>query len=455
MANNNTATAAEVGIGRTEQLQIALQAMTEHDGIAEIKDIYEAIENRMSDKGFKLSQQGKDTLRAYINRDAVQAGYVDKEKNIGWKITNKGRNFLTEVIEDDEDTQEIDAYGDGSIYPYDMPEEVDIREDPQTIFEWMRKLGRKQLITDPDFQRNLVWKPEQKARFIESVLLNIPLPPLYVNQTVNGKYIIVDGLQRTSTLEEYILKDAFALQGLQVLTKLNGLRFSELSDELKTKIEDKKFFLYVIKPSVPLPMVYDIFHRINTGGTQLTRQEIRNCFYIGPATQLLKELSEQDYFKQAIGWGISDKRMKDREAVLRYLAFKLLDYKTDYKNDMDAFLGEAMKRINKMSKNKINELKQNFERVMKFAYDFFGERNFRLPTASTRGRINIALLESVSYFFSIKTDEFLQQNREKIQANYEHLLNNAEFIDAIRVSTGDTRRVINRFNLAQKILGNI
>lgn len=454
MVNNNIASAAEVGIGRTEQLRIVLQTMTERDGIAEIQDIYEAIENRMIEKGFRLSDQGKATLRSYINRDAVEAGYVFKE-NIGWKITDKGRIFLNEVIEDDQDTEEIDTYGDGSIYPYDMPKEVDIREDPQTVFEWMRKLQKGQLITDPEFQRNLVWKPKQKALFLESVLLNIPLPPLYVNQTVDGKYIIVDGLQRTSTLYEFILEDAFALQGLQVLTELNGLRFSELSAELQAKIEDKKFFLYVIKPSVPLPMVYDIFHRINTGGTQLTRQEIRNCFYIGEATRLLKELSEQEYFKQAIDWGISDKRMKDREAVLRYLAFKILDYKTDYKNDMDAFLGEAMKRINRMTEKQIDELRQDFERVMKLTFDFFGDKNFRLPTASTRGRLNIALFESVSYFFSIKADVFLQKHRKKILTNYEKLLNNKGFIDAIRYSTNDTRKVIDRFNLAQEILGSV
>ncbi len=454
MADNDMATPAEVGIGRTEQLKIAFQTIIERGGIAEISQIYEAVENEMIKKGFKLSQQGKDTLRSYINRDAAGAGYISKE-NEGWKITDKGRNFLQEVVEDDEDTQEIDAYEGGSIYPYDMPEEVDIREEPQTVFEWMRKLNRKLLITDPEFQRNLVWKPVQKARFIESVLLNIPLPPLYVNQKVDGKYIIVDGLQRTSTLDEFINKDSFALQDLQVLTALNGRRFSQLSPTLQTKIEDKKFFLYVIKPSVPLPMVYDIFHRINTGGTQLTRQEIRNCFYIGQATRLLKELAEQDYFKQAIDWGISDKRMKDREVVLRYLAFKILDYKTEYKNDMDAFLGEAMERISGMTETEIDALKQDFERVMKLTFKFFKDKNFRLPTAHTRGRINIALLEAVSYFFSITPDRVLQKNKKNIQANYKKLLKEADFIDTIRYSTSTTRRVINRFDIAQKILGKI
>ncbi len=356
----------------------------------------------------------------------------------------------TTEIRGDQDTVE---YESGSIYPYDMPEEVDVRESPQSVFEWMRKLKRGLLII-PEFQRNLVWEPEQRSKFIESVLLNIPLPPLYVNQEKDGKYIIVDGLQRTSTLEEFTT-DGFRLSKLQVLTELNGLKFSELEPRLQTRIEDKTFLIYVIKPSVPLQMVYDIFHRINTGGTQLTRQEIRNCFYIGKATELLKELSEQRYFRQAIDWGISPKRMKDREAILRYLAFRIQDYKTDYKNDMDAFLGSAMKKMNQMSDSELDELRTDFERVMRLTYEFFGEKNFRLPTDSTRGRVNIALMESVCHFFVSKSDAFLADNRVKILDNFQSLLKNDDFIDAIKVSTGDTKRVKRRFDLAQEILGKV
>jgi len=359
-----------------------------------------------------------------------------------------------DVLVTDEDTSEADTYEGGAIYPYTMPEEVDIREDPQSVYEWARKLDRGMLIIDPEFQRNLVWKPEQKSQFIESVLVNIPLPPLYVNQRSDGKYIVVDGLQRTTTLIDFV-KDQFALSELKLLKDLNGRRFTDLKPQEQARIEDRKLLIYVIKPSVPLPMVYDIFHRINTGGTQLTRQEIRNCFYIGKATRLLKELSEKDYFRRAIDNGISPKRMKDREAILRYLAFKLQDYKVDYKNDMDAFLGEAMKKINQMSLEEIESLKSDFERVMKRTYEFFGKNNFRLPTNSSRGRINIALMEAVSYFFSKKSDQFLDKHEQTIKVNFQHLLENAEFTNTVRFATGDKRRVIERFALAQQILGGV
>lgn len=359
------------------------------------------------------------------------------------------------IVEDDKDTELMDRYEDGSKYPYDMPEEVDIKEEPFTVFEWMRKYKQGQLITDPDFQRSpLVWKPEQKAKFIESVILNIPLPPLYVNQNIEGKYNIVDGLQRTTTLAEFILRDNFELTKLDVLRNLNGCKFSQLSANIQTRIEDRKMLVYVIKPSVPLAMVHDIFYRINTGGTQLTRQEIRHCLYLGEATRLLNELSEQPYFRQAIDSGISPKRMKDREAVLRYLAFTNFDYETMYK-DMDSFLGEALKRINRMTNTQRDTLRVDFARVMKLTYQFFGDRNFRLPTNFTRGTINIALLEAIGRFFSTHSDQFLHQHKNKIKANYETLLKDKAFLDAIQFSTGDKKRVLKRFEQAEKLLGEI
>ncbi len=362
------------------------------------------------------------------------------------------QNNSKDVIVTDEDTKDEDLYEHGVVYPYDMQKEVDIRDDRMSIFEWNRKLEQGKLKLDPEFQRNLVWRDEQKSNFIESILLNIPLPPFYVNQDKSGDYIIVDGLQRTSTISSFI-NNEFKLQGLDVLKELNDCSFKDLDISLKALIEDKQLQIYVIKPSVPMKMVYEIFNRINTGGTQLNRQEIRNCIYIGKATRLLNELSQKKYFKTAIGYGISSKRMKDKEVILRYLAFKIFDYKEDYKNDMDYFLVNAMKKMNSMEDSELDSLSKDFERVMKLTYNFFQNKNFRLPTENTRGRINIALLESICYFFSLKSDDFLNKNRETILSNYGQLLRNPKYIDSTRFSTGDKKRVIKRFELVQEMLG--
>ena len=371
-----------------------------------------------------------------------------------------------DVIETSEDAEEI---GKGGLYPYDPTQaDIDIRETPHTIFEIMRKYDDGRLIIDPDFQRRLVWKPEQQSRFIESIILNFPLPPFYVNETREGKYIIVDGLQRTTALHEFV-NNGFKLTGLEALPNLNGKNFYDLkvmSGAYQTKIEDKKITLYVLRPSVPMEVVYDLFNRINTGGTKLERQEVRNCIFLGKATTLLKELSETEGFKKAIDSGISPRRMKDREAILRYLSFKLFEYnetpgrsekKEYYQGDMSDFVEKAMRKINKMPDEEISVLKKDFERVMQLTYEFFNDRNFRVPfpEKTTRGRINIAVLESVGYWFSKQTNDFLYQNKTRIIKNFETLLKEPAYLDAVQQSTGDKRRVGTRFDLAQKILGSV
>ncbi|MTJ47864.1 DUF262 domain-containing protein [Dolichospermum sp. UHCC 0259] len=364
----------------------------------------------------------------------------------------------SDVIEKDEDTAEEDRGDSGGLYPYDPTKaDIDIREEPQTVFELMRKYDNGKLIIDPDFQRNLVWKTKQKSQFIESVILNFPLPPWYVNQTVEGKYIIVDGLQRTSTLHEFV-NDEFKLEGLEALTNLNGYNFSELkklSGNYEARIEDKKLNTYVIRPSVPAKVVYDIFNRINTGGTKLERQEVRNCIFSGKSTKLIKELSETDYFQKAIDYGISATRMKDREVILRYLAFRIFDYEQDYQNDLSDFVENAMKKINLMPNEEIDALKNDFKRVMNLTFEFFGNKNFRLPAGKSRGRINIAIFESVSHFFSVNNNKFLEDNKKSIQDNFDKLLENPEYIDAVKYATNSKKKVIIRFKLAQEILGNV
>ncbi len=358
---------------------------------------------------------------------------------------------MSEIDEDEEK---------GGLYPYDPTQaDIDIRDAPHSIFELMRKYDNGRLIINPDFQRKLVWSLKQKSQFVESVILNFPLPPFYVNENREGKYIIVDGLQRTTALHQF-LNNEFALEGLEALEHLNGKTFDDLkkmSGAYQTKIEDKKLILYVLRPSVPTEVIYDLFKRINTGGTQLERQEVRNCIFIGKATKLLNELSESEIFKHAIDNGISSDRMKDKEVILRYLAFQILDYNKDYQGDISPLLEDAMRKMNKMSDEEIEKLKVNFYRVMKLTHEFFGDRNFRVPLKGkvTRGRLNIAALESIGYFFSKQSDEFLQRHKATIVKNFDRLLMNDDFLNSVQKNTNGKDRVKTRFELAQKILGDI
>lgn len=381
------------------------------------------------------------------------------------EIKEKEEDYsVQEIIINDLDTIEQDTGDIAKVYPYDPTKvDIDIREDKLSIFEYMRRYKRGMLKIDPDYQRNLVWKDRQKSRFIESIMLNFPLPPIYLNQKVDGEFVIIDGLQRTTTLYKYI-NNEFPLTELVTLPFLNGSFFKDLSTTYQAKLEDKQLLLYILKPSVPIGVVYELFDRINTGGTPLNRQEVRNCIFEGKVTQLLKELAENPKygFQKAIDYGVSPTRMKDREMILRYLSFKIFDYEKDYKGELSEFVENTMREINtKISDAEIEALKIDFERVMRYTYDFWGNTNFRFPVYTqegfpkSRGFVNTSMFESICYFFSQVSDEFLRQNRQRIIENFAKLLQDATYTDAVRFSTGSKFRVINRFKLAQQILGDI
>jgi uncharacterized protein with ParB-like and HNH nuclease domain len=356
------------------------------------------------------------------------------------------------IIELDVDTADEDNVTSGGIYPYDPTySDIEISDMPFSIFEYLRQLNKEKIVIQPDFQRNHVWTDGQKSKFVESVLLNFPLPPIYLNETKESNYIVIDGLQRSITLKEFYA-GKLKLDGLEALPKYNGKTFKDLPPTLQAKFEDKKLTTFILKPSTPTVVIYDLFNRINTGGTQLNRQEVRNCIFIGKSTRLLKELSEQSYFKKALCDGVSSKRMKDREVVLRYIAFRWFNYKDEYEGNMSDYIESAMKRINVMDDDEIQKIKVDFEKVMKQSFSIWGDSNFRIPTANTKGTINTAVLETVCNYLSCKDNEFIEQNKATIKKNYETLINDPVYLDAVTRSTGNKTKVLDRFEIAHRIL---
>jgi len=356
------------------------------------------------------------------------------------------------IIVMDSDTESEDRYEGGGIYPYDPAySDIEISDTPFSIFEYLRQLDKGKIIIQPDFQRNQVWKNVQKSKFIESILLNFPLPPIYLNETKESTFIVIDGLQRSITLKDFY-NGKLVLEGLEALPKYNGYSFEELPETLQSKFENKKLTVFVLKPSTPMVVIYDLFNRINTGGTQLNRQEVRNCIFIGTSTKLLKDLAKELYFKQAIDWGVTDTRMKDREVVLRYLAFRWFDYKKEYNGDMSGYIETAMKKINQMDDENIDKIKLDFSRVMKTSFSIWGNTNFRIPTEYTRGTINTAILETVCNYLSYKDDNFIERNKTIIKENFTTLINHPIYRDAVTRSTGNKAKVLDRFRISHEIL---
>lgn len=175
-------------------------------------------------------------------------------------------------------------YKDNSeLYPYDPTKtDIDIRENPHSIYELLRRYKDGRIIANPELQKKS-WSQTKKSYFIESIILGFPLSPFYVSQTREGKLIIIDGLQRMAALNEFAT-DKFRLTRLKALKHLNGKNFADLKQmqgAYQVKVEDKKIMLYVLKPSTNPIVIADLLQRVNIGGTALTEQDLQAVIEIG------------------------------------------------------------------------------------------------------------------------------------------------------------------------------
>lgn len=363
------------------------------------------------------------------------------------KIEN-GRYYYNDSIEENDDEAEERNS--------DELDEIDVKDAHYSFFDYLRKISEGQIILNPDFQRNKVWKSVQKSQFIESAILGLPLPPVYFKRNAMSKLVIVDGLQRSTAIQEF-MENKLRLEGLETLSKLNGLTYGELKESsiyrgYAARLEDNQLYCFILQKTVPMSVVYDIFNRINTGGTKLSRQEIRNCLFIGNSTRLVKKLSENPVFRNAIDNGISKDRMKDREAVLRCLAFRVLDYNKDYLWSMDSFLEKAMKELNRMSEIEIQDIESEFVTIMKRLTEIFGNKNFRIYNDYTRGRINIAVMETVYWCMRQAVKKHHNMAKDVLRERYEEMINDKAYQFNVRNSTGSKSKVFDRFRIAKSYM---
>ncbi|MBN9901367.1 DUF262 domain-containing protein [Bacillus thuringiensis] len=328
------------------------------------------------------------------------------------------------------------------VYPH---AEIKVERDQYPIFQLYRKFNKGLIVLDPDFQREDVWKSKQKSELIESVLMGIPLPVFYLNESKEGKLIVVDGRQRLTTFFSY-LNNEFRLQNLRILKDLNYCKFDDLEPKFQADLEDFQIIAQVIKPPTPDRIKFDIFDRVNRGGTALNNQEMRNALYQGKATQLLKNIAESEEFKEATQNSINSYRMKDKYLILRAIAFNswnkdiLLDAnnkKIQYKNDIDEFLGKTMEYLNRRTDEFIKETEFAFLKSMKNNYIVMGDNAFRRIQANGRRQpINMILFEAMTILMWDWSQEYCYENKKVIESKIYDLLENEELNKLLTIDRG-------------------
>lgn len=372
------------------------------------------------------------------------------------------------------------------------PEEISIDNKTLIIETVLRRLKQGTLRLAPEFQRNEVWSIRQKSQLIESMLLRIPLQMFYVSEDERGNWDVVDGLQRLSTIKNFVigdtyfktknnsdLGDGFKLKELEFWKELEGNQCKSLPEKLYNRILETELNFTIINPGTPEEVKRNIFKRINTGGLPLTTQEIRHALYHGPSTTLLKKLVGSADFLKTTKSSVNDSRMAGRELILRMLAFLVRSYKHYPKSsDMDTFLSDTMIIINNMQNlndarfqkkygeavetiriRDVDMLEAMFTRGMIRGYGLFGKHAFRrsLP-GSNRAPINKALFDSWGVSLARLTPaEYasLQENKKSMLFEYKTIMESDDrFIDSIGKGTWKHASVWIRFSIVKTIIKN-
>lgn len=264
----------------------------------------------------------------------------------------------------------------------------------------------------PDFQRRITWNNQKRSKLIESLIINIPIPPIFLYEYDYDKYEIMDGLQRISAIISFY-NDEFRLSGLSEWSELNGLKYSKLPDKIKEGIDRRQIqVITLLKESAASDQRADtikrlVFERLNTGGVKLQPQEIRNAILNGPGNKMCIDLSENELFRLLWEIPVSDaileelddidyadyptitddeklikklerhtlyKRMYDVELVLRFFAIRYLN---EFDGSLSSFLDDALVLLNKYDESQINQLKSLFVDTIQKAYDLFGDKAFK------------------------------------------------------------------------------
>lgn len=362
-----------------------------------------------------------------------------------------GTSAVAAVTEEVEGVGSPEDSGLGGEYPLDT---MMIRTEYRTVRDVLHHLGRDNFIMDPDFQRDFIWDPGKQSKLIESVLMRIPLPVFYIAENDDGKLVIVDGLQRLSTFQNFVA-GGLRLR-LPERPELNGKQFDEVDRRLQNRIEDCNLTLYIIDSKAPERARLDIFDRVNSG-VPLTRQQMRNSLYMGPATRFLKKEAEQELFLNATGGSLNRAQMRDREFVNRFCGFQLFAL-DDYRGDMDLFLSQTLKRMNALETEELQNLSMRLNTGLANNYKLFDRYAFRKHTAERQGRrglINASLWDVMATGLSRYDERQVNSNEARLRTGFYRLLNDQEFNDAITLGTNQRNRVELRFQMANQMFREV
>ena len=323
----------------------------------------------------------------------------------------------------------------------------------KSVADMVRMIGEGDIRLDPDYQRNYVWDNKKASLLIESIILSVPIPVIYVSQEKDDTWTVIDGLQRLYTLKRFF-NGEFKLTGLEILKELNKCDIKTLNHKALRILKNGLLRVIMITNDSNEEIKYDIFMRLNRGSVHLTEQELRNCLYRGTLNDLLKTIAENNTWQALLGLKTPHKRMADRELELRFFAIRnswdeTVGEVSNYKGRMKSFLNDFMNKNKNIAETTKNEWLVLFTQTVEKVYTIFGENAFkRINSDSSReNSINRAIMDVLLVSVVPYSLSKLQLRAKLIKEKFESLVkDDANFRNSIQIATSDTKVLNYRLN---------
>lgn len=334
------------------------------------------------------------------------------------------------------------------IYEIDVPKEkrylhtISYDYSVQYLYDLMKK-GK--IVLEVPFQRNQIWKADKASSLIESIIMNVPIPPLYFAEEENGNWLVLDGLQRLSSILDFY-NNEFSLTKLEVLKEINKLKYKDLPPKSKSLLDDGLLRVNVIKNDSHKDIKYDIFMRLNRGAVTLNYQELRNCLYRGNLNDAAKELcKENKTFLQIMNLTKPHPRYLDAEFIIRYFAFtdnikKDNDgsvYLDDYRGKLVQYLNDYMNTHKNCSLEEKEQYKKRFNDTIEKVVTVFGTDKAFRDISTDNKKIYKTIADFIMPSFERLSKEYIDDNKDLIFNRLKAFLENESIKDTLSKRTSD------------------
>jgi hypothetical protein len=313
----------------------------------------------------------------------------------------------------------------------------------------------------PKYQRRFRWDKERQSLLIESFLMNVPVPPIFLNEDKYGQYSVIDGKQRLMAITDFF-KGKLELTGLKVFSDINNKTFEDLPPRLQSVIKTRPTLrAIIILRQSDEDVKFEVFQRLNTGGVTLNPQEIRNSTYPGPLNDLILELSENRQFHRILG--IKNKNrsliyqeMRDAEFVLRFFTFR--DIWQDFKGSMKRLMDKFMSEKQHISANDVEELRHDFLKTIEAVENSFGEYCFRrwLPDKNQwRGQVLASLYDAQMFGCRGINAQSAAEKQSPIISALKDLFTDTAFRGSINAATNNIGNFRTRVTKTKEMIAQI